>query len=52
MGTESYDMPLRLSSNHSVDVGKTKVAEQMKSLMKVSGTYNSTLNIICPAQKK
>lgn len=49
---ESYSMPLRLSSSHTEDVSKTKAAQMMQGLAKVSGTYNSTLSIICPAANK
>ena len=31
---------------------KTKSAQAAQGMMKVSGTYNSTLTIICPAEKK
>lgn len=49
---ESHVMPLKLSSSHSEDASKSKVAEMLKGQVKVSGTIQSKLNIICPPAKQ
>jgi hypothetical protein len=48
---EGYAMPLKLSSSYLEDLSKSKIAEMLKGTMKVSGTYQSKLNIICPPAK-
>jgi hypothetical protein len=49
---ESHVMPLKLSSSHSEDASKSRAAEMLKGTMKVSGTVQSKLSIICPQANK
>jgi hypothetical protein len=48
---ESFVMPLKLSSSHSEDAAKSKIADMLRGAMKVSGTIQSKLTIICPPAK-
>lgn len=49
---ETVQMPLKLSSSHTEDVSKSKLATMMAGVAKVSGASEAKLQIICPAQKQ
>ena len=51
-GQEGYTMPLKLASEHSEDLSKSKMADAARGVAKVSGTYRSKLSIVCPAAPK
>lgn len=49
---ETVSMPLKLDSRRSDDVSKSSLASMMAGVAKVSGTTETRLKIICPAQPK
>lgn len=45
---ETVEMPLRLSSSQTTDIARSKAAQMMGGVAKVSGTHEAKLRIICP----